>query len=119
MADIFTSVGEGLVADYVDGTASAPTNWYIGWGTGVGTAAKGDSTLFTEVGTRVAATESQPAADTNQFVATLTSSGANTITNAGVFDASTSGNMLLKSDFTGIPLADTEQIEFTFQIQWA
>lgn len=119
MADIFTSVGEGLVADYVDGTASAPTNWYIGWGTGAGTAAKGDSTLFTEVGTRQTATESQPAADTNQFVATLTSSGANTITNAGVFDASTSGNMLLKSNFTGIPLADTEQIEFTFQIQWA
>lgn len=119
MADIFTDVGETLVADYVDGTASAPTNWYIGWGTGAGTAAKGDTTLFTEVGTRQTATESQPAANQNRFVATLTSSGANTITNAGVFDASTSGNMLLKSDFTGIPLADTEQIEFTFTITWS
>jgi hypothetical protein len=118
MADIYTNKGEELTADYIDGTASAPTNWYIGWGTGAGTASKTDTTLFTEVGTRVAATESQPTASQNRFVATLTASGAQTITNAGVFDASTSGNMLLKSDFTAVPLADGETIEFTFTLSW-
>ena len=120
MADIFTSVGEGLVADYVDGTASAPANWYIGWGTGAGTAAKGDTTLFTEASeSRVTATESQPTADANRFVGTITADGTKTITNAGVFDASTSGNLLLKSDFTGIALTASDSIQFTFTITWS
>lgn len=119
MADIFTDVGETLVADYVDGTASAPTNWHIAWGTGAGTAAKGDTTLFTEASeARVIATESQPAANQNRFVGTITADGTKTITNAGVFDASTVGNMLLKSDFTGIAVNASDTIEFTFTITW-
>lgn len=120
MADIFTDVGETLVADYVDGTASAPANWYVAWGTGAGTAAKGDTTLFTEASeARVTATESQPAANQNRFVATLTADGSKTITNAGVLDASTVGNLLLKSDFTGIALALNDSIQFTFTITWS
>jgi len=78
MADIFTQDGEELVADYVE---AGPTNWYIGWGTGAGTAQKSDSVLFTEASeTREIATESQPAADQNRFVATMTADGAKTIT---------------------------------------
>lgn len=120
MADIFTSVGEGLVADYVDGTANAPANWYIGWGTGAGTAAKGDTTLFTEASeARVTATESQPTADANRFVGTITADGTKTITNAGVFDASTTGNMFLISSFTGVALNASDSIQFTFTITWS
>jgi hypothetical protein len=120
VADIFTDVGETLVADYVDGTASAPTNWYVAWGTGAGTAAKGDTTLFTEASeARVIATESQPTGDQNRLVGTITADGAKTITNAGVFDASTVGNMLLKSDFTGIVLALNDSIQFTFDLTWS
>lgn len=120
MADIFTDVGETLVADYVDGTASAPANWYVAWGTGAGTAAKGDTTLFTEASeSRVTATESQPSANQNRFVGTITAYGSKTITNAGVFDAATTGNMLLKSDFTGVPVVATDTIEFTFTITWS
>lgn len=120
MADIFTDVGEGLVADYVDGTASAPTNWYVAQGTGAGTAAKGDTTLFTEASeSRVAATESQPSANQNQFVATITADGTKTVTNAGVFDATSVGNMLLKSDFTGIAVTASDTIEYTFTITWS
>jgi hypothetical protein len=120
MADIFTDVGETLVADYVDGTASAPTNWYVAWGTGAGTAAKGDTTLFTEAAeARVIVTESQPAGNQNRFVGTITSAGAQTITNAGIFDASSVGNMLLKSDFTGIVLAASDSIQFTFDLTWS
>lgn len=120
MATVFTTVGEGLAADYFDGTASAPANWYVAWGTGTGTAAKGDTTLFTEAAeSRVAATESQPAADTNRFVATITATGAKTITNAGLFDATAAGNMAIKGDFTGIPLAASDAIEFTIDLQWS
>jgi len=119
MADIFTSVGEQLAADYFDGSASAPANWYGAWGTGAGTSAKGDTTLFTEASeTRVTVTESQPAANQNRFVWTLTANGAKTITNAGVFSASSGGSMPLKTDFTGIALALNDQIQFTFTLTW-
>lgn len=120
MADIFTQAGEEIVADLVDGTVAAPANWYIGWGTGAGTAAKGDTTLFTEATeARVTATESQPAADQNRFVGTITADGAKTITNAGVLSASSGGVLLLHSDFTGVVLALNDSIQFTFTLTWS
>lgn len=119
MADIYTDAGEDLTADILDGTSSAPT-WRVGWGTGAGTAAKADTTLFTEAAeARVASTNSQPSSNVNQFLAILTSLSAQTITNAGLFDAASAGNMLLKSDFTGIVLANGDKIEFTFQLTWS
>lgn len=119
MTDIFTDAGEDKVADIVDGTVVAPSDWYAAWGTGAGTAAKGDTTLFTEAAeARVASTKSQPSSNINQFVATITEVGGATITNAGIFDASSAGNMLLKSDFAGVVLANGDKMEFTFQLSW-
>lgn len=120
MANVFTQAGEELLTDILDGTTSVPANWYIGWGTGAGTAVKGSTTLFTEAAeARVAATKSQPTADTNRFVAQITAAGAKTITNAGVFSASTAGTLFIHSDFTGIVLAANDKIEFTFEILWS
>ena len=119
MADIYTDAGEDLTADLIDGSASVPT-WRTAWGTGAGTASKTDTTLFTEASeTRVTTVNTQPASNQNQFVATITADGIKTITNAGIFDAATTGNMLLKSDFTGIALAIGDKIEFTFQLTWS
>jgi len=119
MADIYTDAGEIISADLWDGTISAPT-WRVAWGTGAGTAAKGDTTLFTEAAeARVVSADSQPSANVNQHVATITSLSAQTITNAGTFDAASAGNMPLKSDFGGIALAIGDKIEFTFQLTWS
>jgi hypothetical protein len=119
MADIFTDAGEELVADILDGTVAVPT-WRSAWGTGAGTAGKTDTTLFTEAAeARVSTAQTQPSANINQFKATMTSASAQTITNAGIFDAASSGNMLQKSDFAGIALANGDKIEFTFQITWS
>jgi hypothetical protein len=118
LATVYTTVGKTKVVDRIDGTQAGSNTDYIGWGTGAGTAAVGDTTLFTEASeSRVAATKSQPAADTNQWVATMTADGAKTITNAGVFDASTSGNLIVKGDFTGIALVLNDQIQFTVTLQ--
>jgi len=119
MADIYTDAGENLTADIMDGTSSVPT-WRSAWGTGAGTAAKANTTLFTEAAeARVSSVQSQPAANQNRFVATMTSLIAQTITNAGIFDAASAGNMLLKSDFAGIALAIGDKIEFTFDLTWS
>lgn len=116
MANVFTDAGEALLTDIVDGTTAVPADWYVGWGTGGGTAAKGDTALFAEAAeSRVAATMTQPTADANRFTATLTCAGsAKTITNAGVLSASTAGTLLLKSDFTGVPLEVGDSIQFAF-----
>lgn len=119
MADVYTSAGEALTADIIDGTTAAPT-WYVGWGTGAGTAAKGDTTLSTEAAeTRVAATMSQPAADQNRFVGEIVSLSSQTITNAGVLSASTSGTLFIHSDFTGVALGINDSIEFTWTHTWS
>lgn len=121
MATVYTSVGETVVVDLVDGTSGThldATNAKIGWGTGAGTAAKGDTTLFTEASeARVVPTVSQPTADKNQWVGTITANGAKTITNAGLFDAASGGNMVIKGDFTGIVLALGDKIEFTISLE--
>jgi len=119
MADVFTDAGEDIVVDIMDSTVAQPT-WYIGWGTGADTADKTDTTLSTEAAeARVAATMSQPASNQNRFVATITSASGQTITNAGALSASTSGTLLLFSDFTGVVLANGDKIEFTFTLSWA
>jgi hypothetical protein len=95
---------------------------YIGWGTGAGTAGVTDTTLFTEVTAERAASTATIVTttvtnDTWQNVATLTSTSGGTITNAGVFDAATTGNLLMKGDFTGVVLAAGDKIQFTMKIQ--
>ena len=119
MADIFTDVGENLAADFFDGTASAPTNWFIAWGTGAGTAAKTDTTLFTEASeARVTATEAQPSSNINELTGTITADGTKTITNAGAFTLAAAGDMPIKGDFTGVPLVLNDQIAFTLTLTW-
>ena len=121
MGTVYTQVGEETVVDLVDGTSSivlSATNAKIGWGTGTGTAAKGDTALFTEASeARVAAAISQPTADKNQWVGTLTADAGKTITNAGLLDAATAGNLVIHGDFTGIALALGDKIEFTISLE--
>ncbi len=121
MANVVTTVGKGIFTGQMLTSASAKTT-YVAWGTGAGTAAAGDTTLFVEASeTRVAATTTQQttttANDTIQFVATITAAGAKTITNAGVLDALTTGNLIAKGDFTGVALSLGDSIAFTFKIQ--
>lgn len=120
MASIYTDVGEDQTADFFDGTASAPANWKMGWGTGAGTAAKGDTTLFTESGeSRVNLTEAQPSSNINSLTGTMTATASRTITNGAVFDAATGGNMVIKGDFTGQVLASGDKIDFTVTLTWS
>lgn len=119
MATVLTNVGEQWACDAMSG-AVATTGQYIGWGTGAGTAAKGDTTLFTEASeSRVAGTVSTNGTGASakyQVVGTLTADGAKTITNAGNFTASSGGTLIVKGDFTGIALAQNDSIQFTITI---
>lgn len=122
-ATILTTVGKNWIVDKLDNTVSTIGDW-IGWGTGAGTAAVGDTTLFTEDSggspayARIQGATSQPAADTKQVVSTIISNGSKTITNAGLFTASSGGTLIVHGDFTGIVLNLNDQIQFTITIQF-
>jgi hypothetical protein len=125
MATVVTSLGKANITSGIKRTGTEPT--FVGWGTGAGTANASDTTLFTEDSAgspayaRVSGTSSQVTTsttnDTYQLVATLTANASKTITNAGCFDAATSGNLAVKGDFSGVALNNNDSIQFTIQIQ--
>jgi hypothetical protein len=117
MATVLTQVGEEWIADKLTETVQTKAE-YIAWGSGAGTSDKADTSLFSEESeARVQGTESQPAADKVRYVGTLTADGTKTITNAGTFTASTAGVLVVKGDFTGIPLQQNDQVEFTIDLE--
>ena len=118
MATVLTDVGRAQMISKCNTGLATP---YVGWGTGAGTAAVGNTTLFTEVtAERAASTQSittnNVANDRLRNICTLTSVSGATITNAGLFDASSSGNLWVKGDFTGVLLAAGDKIQFTIDI---
>ena len=126
MATFVVDGGLDIVTNRIKGSGTEPLN--VGWGTGAGTTTRTDTTLFTEklvdlstsAGTdHTAGTSTRQTTnttnDTYQVVATRTASGAGTVTNAGLFDAASGGNLFLKGDFTGIGLAIGDSIQFTIK----
>jgi hypothetical protein len=128
LATVITNVGLAVFTNRIIQAGTAPKN--IGWGTG--TAAAGDTTLFTEklvdlttsagtdhtVGTESRTTTTQTN-DTYTVTGTRTATGAGTVTNAGLFDAASGGTLTVKGDFTGIGLAIGDSIAFTFNVKFA
>jgi hypothetical protein len=124
MATLLVNTGKAVVTNRVkNGATGATEPNYVAWGTGAGTTALTDTTLFTETGTRVAGTSTQQTttttSDTYQVIGTQTAGGTLAITNAGLFDASTSGNLFVKGDFTTINLSSGDSIQFTFKTQFS
>ena len=121
MATLLVNAGKAIVTNRILGSGTQPN--YVAWGTGAGTTLVTDTTLFTETGTRVAGTGSQVTTsttnDTYQVVGTQTAGGTLAITNAGLFDALTSGNLFVKGDFSTINLTTGDSIQFTFKTQFS
>jgi len=127
MASVLTALGEEWVVDKLvatGGTFSTDVGNFVGWGTGAGTANKTDTTLFTESNDPVSSGRTTGAVTKSgsgtaakwQCVATVPSTSSQTITNAGTFKAGGAVAMFVKGDFTGIPLANLDSIQFTFTL---
>ena len=125
MATVFTDSAKAVTTDRVKNgdTGATEPNW-VGWGTGATAATVTATTLSTEAPeARVSGTSTQETTavsnDTYQVIGTITSTtGSQTITNAATFDASTSGNIYVLGDFTGIPLTSGDAIQFTIKAQF-
>lgn len=128
VAVIYVDNGTELVSDALltlVGASVTASGFYIGWGTGGsssgGTATNTDVDLEAEATeVRVSATsETQSAADTDQWIGRLTTTTVKTIEEAGLYiDATgTATDMLIRGSHGGVVLATDDIIEYTFSLQ--
>lgn len=129
MATVVTNAGRDIATNRIIGSGTEPKQ--IGVGSGAGTAAVADTTLFAEkaadgvatTGTRIAGTSSRQttsvANDTYRIAGTLVATATWTVTNAGAFDntAIAAGNLFCKGDFTGVLLNNGDSLALTINVQ--
>ena len=113
---VVTDGKEYIASRMKDATATAMSHMAIG--TGSTAAAAGDSTLGTEAG-RVSLTSTTVTSNAVAYVATFgAGTGTGAITEAGIFNASSSGTLLCRTVFSVINkgAADTLGITWTVNV---
>jgi hypothetical protein len=118
-ANVITNAALTALRPYISDTPGNPF-LYIAVGTGSGGGA-GSTQLQTQYSTRGLGTYSVVSAYVFKVVYTFTAGffSDTTITETGLFDASTSGTMFNYHDFTGIFLSSADSLEMTHQITLA
>lgn len=127
LAVAFTNVGAAIITNRIIQSGTAGKN--IGWGTGTNAAAVGDTTLQTEAapttaGGRTVGSESRTtitnANDNYQVAGTVTqaAAGPTAITEAGLFDAVSTGNLLIRAVFAAVNMYAGDAIAFTFGLKF-
>lgn len=125
LATVFTNAGAAIVTNRIIQAGTAPKN--IGWGIGTTAAAVTDTALQTEsapttAGGRTVGTESRTTVtntnDNYQVTGTVTAGSSLAITEAGLFDAVTAGNMLIHSVFSAVNVVSGDSIAFTFGLKF-
>jgi len=124
LATVFTNAGAAIITNRIIQAGTAPKN--IGWGVGTTTAAVSQTALVTEsapttAGGRTVGTESRTTItntnDNYQVTGTVTAGSTLAITEAGLFDAVSAGNMLIRSDFSAVNVVSGDSIAFTFGLK--
>jgi len=124
-ASVLTSAGKAIVTNLLIGSGTVPK--WLGLGVGATgadrTAAVGDTALSSQTGSRVGTnnptrTTTTVANDTWNLSQTFTASGAVAIDEAGIFDASTSGNMFFSATFPVVNLLSGDSITVSVAIQY-
>jgi hypothetical protein len=116
---IVVNAGKDIITNRIIGAGTEPK--FVAMGTGTTAEAATQTALVTEVETRTSGTSSRVTTtttnDTYQVVGTVTATTTRAITESGLFDASTVGNMLCRALFTVINLASGDSISFTWKVQ--
>lgn len=115
--NLVVTTGKQLIASRMAGTASNVMGW-IAVGTDSTSPAAGNTTLGAEVA-RVATTVSGGTASTNTvtYVATFPAgTGTGALTEAGIFNASSSGTMLSRTTYSVINKGSGDEMTITWVI---
>lgn len=115
-----TNLGKAQAVDLWDTATrgAVSTNYRGAWGSGNATPALANTTLTEHPETRVATTISQQttstAGDTIRHVWTVTASANRSVEEAGVFDATTSGNLIYRGVHALLNIETGDQVTYTF-----
>lgn len=116
---IVVNRGKEIIVDRIMGVGTEPK--FVAMGTGTAAEAATDTQLVTEVETRVSGTSSKVTTtttnDTYQVVATITATAARAVTESGLSDAATVGNLFTRALFAVINLGSGDSIQFTWRVQ--
>lgn len=119
-----TNVGLSILTNRIIQAGTAPKN--VGWGIGTTTPAVTDTALQTEsapttAGGRTVGSESRTTVtatnDTYTVSGTVTAGSTLAITETGLFDNVTAGNMLLHAVFSAVNVVSGDSIAFTINCQ--
>jgi len=114
--NLITTVGKAVIANRLGASPSNAAMTHMAIGTGSTAAAAGDTTLGTEVG-RVAITSGTPSTNTIVYIATFPAgTGTATIAEAGMLNASSSGDLLCRSVFTAIVKGASDSLTITWTV---
>jgi hypothetical protein len=114
--NLVVNTGLAFIASRMKDTTDAAMS-HMGVGTGTTAAAAGDTALETALGSRVSLTSTIVTANAIEYKATF-GAGASTgaITEAGTFNASTSGTMLCRTTFSVVNKGANDTLEITWTI---
>jgi uncharacterized membrane protein len=116
--NLVVDTGRTHIASRMVGVAQSVMT-HMGIGTGAVAAAAGNTTLGSEVGTRVALSTYTNASQVVTAITTFPTSNPATsqaITEAGIFNASTGGIMLCRTVFSAINKDPTDTLQITWTI---
>lgn len=122
--NLVVNAGLAGLASRIGGAGSEAAFTYIALGTSGTSPAAGNTTLGAEITTsglgRVNASASRQTTnvtnDTAQLQNTFSVSGSQTVAEAGIFNAGSSGTMLCRSAFTGQPLLNGDSYQVTYKV---
>lgn len=122
MAPLLMNSGRAIITNLVSGIGGTVPK-FLGIGTGATAESATQTALVTEVETRSGAntptrTTVSVTNDTVSVVQTITATAPRALQESALFDAVSSGNMLVRGVFTTINLATSDSIQVTWTLQF-
>jgi hypothetical protein len=123
--NVVCNAGLGQVSGYINGVITGKSFAYVAIGTGTTAAAATDTALQSEIttggGARAAATTSQTTTtvtnDTAQWVITYNFTASFAVTESGIFDAASGGNLLAHQVFSAYNVVNQDSLTLTWKVQ--
>ncbi len=114
--NLVVDTGLAFIASRMKDTTDAAMS-HMAVGSGTTAAAAGNTALQTQIGSRVSLTSTTVTANEIEYVATFSAgTGTGAVTEAGIFNASTSGTMLCRTVFSVVNKGADDTLQITWTI---
>ncbi len=116
-SNLVVTAGKNVIADRMKSSPAKSAMSHMAVGSGTTAASAGQTALTTQTGSRKALTSTTVSGAKITYVASFNAGeSTGTITEAGVFNASSSGDMLCRSVFTAITKGASDVLQITWEV---